>query len=143
MLIDDVRAASRAASFISRLVPSLPGINPSKTIGPEWGSEVAHAAASAEADGRRVHSEGMVLYPPGRMLWLLPPERGPWWQRGRQGGGTGGHTMVATTQAAFSRFLLLPKFAYDHVPDSYLRGIADIIIASDKEAAEAVDGKAA
>ncbi len=75
-----------------------------------------------------------VMFPPGRLLWLLPggadahPAAGVqkgWlaWAAGKGSGAAARHAVVDADQSTFRRFLILPSTAVHHVLDAYIDGL--------------------
>ncbi len=84
-------------------------------------STASIAAFASDAAGSDRGSALVPMFPPGRILWLLPQKAGA---QERAGGRELPPQLVETSQAAFERFLItLETTAAVHLPDFYIRAI--------------------
>lgn len=84
------------------------------------------------------------MFPPGRILWLLPPRHAAAGRGGKQAGAAGAAgnaqaggadqppQLVETDQSAFERFLFTTETATVHLPDWYI-GAIDALAAAEQQ----------
>lgn len=86
-------------------------------------STASIAAFAAEACADR-GAALVPMFPPGRILWLLPPgEQKGGGREEEQAQAAAGLQIVETDQSAFERFLVTLETFHVHLPDNYIQAI--------------------